>query len=185
MIVNMLQKLSAATLKLSSTGLIPPPHSDPDKQDCGNSRNRREWTIISKHLWRTDLEGGLEYQALTALVIVHVAKSGQENLLCVWQWQCMGGKSSRSCSPSASSSARLAIPEVVDLTASLCQDLLPGGWPSASTVPNFRQFAWCVLTLTVPHGAHDVVATLNQRQWCWFNIATESCAQLGTAVDCS
>ena len=155
MIVNMLQKLSAATLKLSSTGLIPPPHSDPDKQDCGNSRNRREWTIISKHPWRTDLEGGLEYQALTALVIVHVAKSGQENLLCVWQWQCMGGKSSRSCSP------------------------------SASTVPNFRQFSWCVLTLTVPHGAHDVVATLNQRRWRWFNIATESCAQLGTAVDCS
>ena len=27
------------------------------------------------------------------------------------------------------------------------------------------------------HWAHDVVATLNQRQWRWFNVATTSCDQ--------
>ena len=30
------------------------------------------------------------------------------------------------------------------------------------------------------HWAHDVVATLNQRQWRWFNVATTSCDAVGT-----
>ena len=32
-------------------------------------------------------------------------------------------------------------------------------------------------TYNSTHWSHDVVATLNQRQWCWFNVVTASCAQ--------
>ena len=32
------------------------------------------------------------------------------------------------------------------------------------------------------HRAHDVVPTLNQRHWRWFNVATTSCAQWETSV---
>ena len=37
---------------------------------------------------------------------------------------------------------------------------------------------WAELMIA-PYWAHDVVATLNQRLWRWFNVATTSCAQQG------
>ena len=44
-----------------------------------------------------------------------------------------------------------------------------------------HKFVWSmwVELMIAPYWAHDVVATLNQRLWRWFNVATTSCAQQG------
>ena len=34
---------------------------------------------------------------------------------------------------------------------------------------------WCVSSSIISHWAHDIIATLNQRHWRWFNVATTSC----------
>ena len=40
-----------------------------------------------------------------------------------------------------------------------------------------RYSTWKKTQLGPTHWTHDVVATLNQRRWRWFNVATMSCAQ--------
>ena len=40
-----------------------------------------------------------------------------------------------------------------------------------------RTAEWLIIICYPSHSAHDVVATLNQRHWRWFNVATTSCAQ--------
>ena len=41
----------------------------------------------------------------------------------------------------------------------------------------FMSYILVTVRAVYTHWAHDIVATLNQRHWRWFNLRTTSCAQ--------
>ena len=51
-------------------------------------------------------------------------------------------------------------------------------WAAVTTDISFEQLLMFIDVYKRPnHWAHDVAATLNQRQWCWYKVAATYCAQ--------